>query len=370
LIAGVLFVVTSPSQLSQPRTDDAATSMSPIGGFFFSLVLGLATAGLGVYLFRGQGPTTKDVLARITAERQAANLRRVTQHRPQQSAVVVNVGTQTSNDATTAAQISAIASPQTAQALQNLQNLLYTQAITDAEFQSAKDKLLGDARAHPAGWYDDGSGRGRWWDGRQWTDQFRDDAPVEGPVMSVRAEIGGQNANVVVFRERIEWVRRVGVSGGKVAAGILTGGVSLAVTGVGKGSYGAGGVSGSDGIWLTARTRASAAKAGGRTVVTVSTPERTVPMRLTHGEAQRLMQALNVLIAHAAREASSDGRPVVVQVTAPAAGPAVPTPAAAIDTMAQLTQLAELHRAGVLSDAEFTAAKAKALGLDPGADAR
>jgi len=38
--------------------------------------------------------------------------------------------------------------------------------------------------------------------------------------------------------------------------------------------------------------------------------------------------------------------------------------------MAQLTQLAELHRAGVLSDAEFTAAKAKALGLDPGADAR
>jgi hypothetical protein len=82
------------------------------------------------------------------------------------------------------------------------------------------------------------------------------------------------------------------------------------------------------------------------------------------------MQALNVLIAHAAREASSDGRPVVVQVTAPAAGPAVPTPAAAIDTMAQLTQLAELHRAGVLSDAEFTAAKAKALGLDPGADAR
>lgn len=24
----------------------------------------------------------------------------------------------------------------------------------------------------PAGWYDDGSGRQRWWDGRQWTDQY------------------------------------------------------------------------------------------------------------------------------------------------------------------------------------------------------
>lgn len=25
----------------------------------------------------------------------------------------------------------------------------------------------------PAGWYDDGSGRQRWWNGRQWTDQFQ-----------------------------------------------------------------------------------------------------------------------------------------------------------------------------------------------------
>lgn len=26
----------------------------------------------------------------------------------------------------------------------------------------------------PAGWYDDGSGRQRWWDGQQWTDQYAD----------------------------------------------------------------------------------------------------------------------------------------------------------------------------------------------------
>ncbi|MGB3373679.1 MAG: DUF2510 domain-containing protein, partial [Microbacterium sp.] len=24
----------------------------------------------------------------------------------------------------------------------------------------------------PAGWYDDGSGRQRWWDGQQWTENF------------------------------------------------------------------------------------------------------------------------------------------------------------------------------------------------------
>ena len=27
----------------------------------------------------------------------------------------------------------------------------------------------------PAGWYDDGSGRQRWWDGTQWTEHF---API------------------------------------------------------------------------------------------------------------------------------------------------------------------------------------------------
>ena len=32
----------------------------------------------------------------------------------------------------------------------------------------------------PAGWYDDGSGRQRWWDGTQWTDQFAPEAPTTG----------------------------------------------------------------------------------------------------------------------------------------------------------------------------------------------
>lgn len=34
----------------------------------------------------------------------------------------------------------------------------------------------------PAGWYDDGSGRQRWWDGQQWTDQYADaQAPTAAP---------------------------------------------------------------------------------------------------------------------------------------------------------------------------------------------
>ena len=36
--------------------------------------------------------------------------------------------------------------------------------------------------AKPAqGWYDDGQGRQRWWDGEQWTEQFQDPAPVNNP---------------------------------------------------------------------------------------------------------------------------------------------------------------------------------------------
>ncbi|GAA1544729.1 hypothetical protein HD600_000256 [Microbacterium ginsengiterrae] len=30
----------------------------------------------------------------------------------------------------------------------------------------------------PAGWYDDGSGRQRWWDGQQWTEHFAPEAPA------------------------------------------------------------------------------------------------------------------------------------------------------------------------------------------------
>jgi|GEM_PF-5212280 len=41
-----------------------------------------------------------------------------------------------------AAQVDAIANPETAAALQNLQHLLYTRTITDSEFQLAKDRLF------------------------------------------------------------------------------------------------------------------------------------------------------------------------------------------------------------------------------------
>jgi hypothetical protein len=43
--------------------------------------------------------------------------------------------------------------------------------------------------------------------------------------------------------------------------------------------------------------------------------------------------------------------------------PQAPAPAAADDTAAQIERLAQLHAQGMLSDEEFAAAKAKALGI-------
>ena len=46
-----------------------------------------------------------------------------------------------------------------------------------------------------------------------------------------------------------------------------------------------------------------------------------------------------------------------------AAAPAPAAPAPADDQMAELQKLAELHSAGILTDEEFAAAKAKTLGI-------
>lgn len=67
----------------------------------------------------------------------------------------------------------------------------------------------------------------------------------------------------------------------------------------------------------------------------------------------------------AARQAQADElASLQAQVSGLQAAPPAPVPAVAGsgDLMAQLQQLASMHQAGILSDAEFTAAKAKLLG--------
>jgi hypothetical protein len=69
------------------------------------------------------------------------------------------------------------------------------------------------------------------------------------------------------------------------------------------------------------------------------------------GEMQTQMDAMQAQQAQAAI------------VAAPAPTPAAPAPAAGGDVMAQLQQLVQMKDAGMLTDAEFTAAKAEILGI-------
>jgi hypothetical protein len=63
----------------------------------------------------------------------------------------------------------------------------------------------------------------------------------------------------------------------------------------------------------------------------------------------------------ARRQANSDDEKAAAQQAAVA--PAPSEAAVADDSMAKIAQLADLHKQGILTDEEFSAAKAKALGL-------
>lgn len=211
-----------------------------------------------------------------------------------------------------------------------------------------------------AGWYDDGSGRQRWWDGSQWTDQFQDGGQevADDPVLTFESEISGDRSTVEVFRDRIEWAKRSGgISAGKITAGIFTAGMSLAATGVGKGSYTGKKSTDLSVIHLSTVTGISSVKDGKRVLVTVSTPSMALPLDLPKKEAEQVARTLNNLVT--AARAPQQAQAVTVQVAAPAAAQST----APVDATAQLQRLAELHQQGILSDDEFAAAKAKALGL-------
>lgn len=65
VIIGALFLVSSPAQLSERQFE---TASSPVASFFWALVIGFGSLIWGVYLLRGQGPSTRKVLARLQQE--------------------------------------------------------------------------------------------------------------------------------------------------------------------------------------------------------------------------------------------------------------------------------------------------------------
>jgi hypothetical protein len=51
-----------------------------------------------------------------------------------------------------------------------------------------KESALADTATAPAGWYDDGSGRQRWWDGQRWTEHFAAEARAQQEPAAVSTE--------------------------------------------------------------------------------------------------------------------------------------------------------------------------------------
>ena len=113
----------------------------------------------------------------------------------------------------------------------------------------------------------------------------------DGALLSFKSHIGGKNADVQIYTDRIEWHMARGVSGGKVTAGILTGGLSMLATGVKNGK------AGSEMIPIKSVTGVSTKRDGMiNTIVTVTSASSAIGFRVSHKEAEQMRQLLNSLI--------------------------------------------------------------------------
>ncbi|WP_201308843.1 SHOCT domain-containing protein [Puerhibacterium puerhi] len=169
----------------------------------------------------------------------------------------------------------------------------------------------------------------------------------DAPLLELTSHIAGKNATVRVYPDRVEWERGKTVSGGKVTAAVLTAGVSALATGL-RTRRGAG----TEVIVMDAITSVTTRRDSMfNDVVSVITGGNTIDMRVSRDEGERLKST--ILAAKAARA----GHHAAASTPAPVATPAAPS------SSDRLRELADLHAAGILTDEEFAAAKAKALGL-------
>lgn len=246
----------------------------------------------------------------------------------------------------------------------------------------------------PAGWYDDGLGRKRWWDGGRWTSHtipkdafvdgkttannmaFASDQAAVGRGTSVEgeeaftfeSEINGEKSTVWLFQDRIEWIKKgMSLDARKITAGVLTGGLSLIATGIGKGSYGANRATVPNTIYYNAITGISTANKGWRSVVTISAAGQTLPMWLSKVEAQEITRRLHLLITSARNPVQQESHhTVVMNMGGPAAGETIGAAQIAAlanpETATALQNLQKLLYTRTITDEEYQAAKNKILG--------
>lgn len=170
------------------------------------------------------------------------------------------------------------------------------------------------------------------------------------PIYEFTSHIEGKNATVSIYSDRLEWVKPRGLSGGKITAGLLTGGVSLLATGVKSGK------SGTEMIPVKSITSVTTKRDGMlNSKVIVVTSGNTIEFRVSHSEASETKEVLTRLIlgTHPSQQTKFDSisndstSPITMQDQ---------------DIPNQIKKLGELRDAGILTEEEFSAKKADLLG--------
>ena len=171
-----------------------------------------------------------------------------------------------------------------------------------------------------------------------------------------KSHIGGKNADVNIFADRIEWSLEGGLSKAKALGAIATGGISLAATGIRKKG------ANSEMIPVKSLTSVTVERDGLRFwKVTVTASGNAIDFRCDRSEAEQAKSVLTQLMigTHSAQLKS-----IMPVETAPIPSQPIFTsvPTATPGIAEELKKLAELRDAGILTDEEFASQKAKLLG--------
>ncbi|WP_232549584.1 SHOCT domain-containing protein [Propioniciclava soli] len=225
-----------------------------------------------------------------------------------------------------------------------------------------------------AGWYDDGSGRPRWWDGEQWTDRYADQ---EGGVAGASGAARTMMGNLTEKRDPAQEPDNLWWAVGKPVSGIGGGRYRLTqdylIFEKGVLSTRSQQIRVHE-IFDVDATQTMTQKARGVGSVALWAQRPGGWERVVLEDIDNFREGVSVInqVADAARQRMltrqntqhlnyNGSTPPASAGPAPAA--AQPTVSASTGLNDEIARLADLHERGILDDAEFAAAKRKLLGL-------
>ena len=187
------------------------------------------------------------------------------------------------------------------------------------------------------------------------TENNTDDDESQRPLYRFTSHVEGKNPKVTIYSDRIEW-EKYQVSGGKVAAGLMTGGMSLLFTGLASKD------AGSDMIPIRALTSVSTRRDGAYWVVAVVAPGSVIEFRVSKSDAERAKNILRQLMlgTHPSQRVTHTQQPVSQQLGV--APPVTPeSSSSAVNPLDQVMKLKNLLDADAITQDEFDVKKAQLL---------